>query len=179
MGGWVYPTQNTATKAFFAISAPTTPAQTMMIGQNSTGGFDLSSYDSVNFNDQGFGTCTPNVWYYIVARWINSTNKRASVYSSATGAITAGSDPGTFGATDPQSCSVRGIGTLGATAIWTASTNFEGLLGEYFITNTDIQADGLATQAALGAPARVPRAVLDPEHREGHSGLSKPARLDS
>lgn len=162
VGMWVRPTTTGVTKRFWSLCSTsaalfTTPK--FDIGQ--TGGdtwFIEVAEDIVapNTDNPAVGTVTANVWAFVLGRFITSTNRRLSVLqfdgSSAHVQGTLSLTPG--GPVD--------VMTVGALNTGISSSFFEGQLGEFWYTNTDIQADGAQTQESLlrqlayGGPFSVP-----------------------
>lgn len=112
-----------------------------------------------------------NQWSFIVARGISATNRRIAQLAH-TGA-----------AGHAQNTTSRAPGSvdrvaLGSSAHSSPGNFFDGLIGEFWYTNTDIQADGaqlqdsLLRQLAWGGPFSVPHIAKDIiEYRSFRHGL--------
>lgn len=100
-------------------------------------------------------TLSPNQWHFLVGRFISSTNRRFSVLFP---------DGSISHAQNTSSNSPSGIDamSLGCNASATPFNFMTGSIGEFWITNTDIQDDGtqlnddLIRQLAYGGPFSVP-----------------------
>lgn len=155
VGLWVRPTTTGTTKKMWSDSDTAGSTNFFEIQQNSTGGFSAAA--------AGFlataGTAVANRWFYIVARFISTINRQLSVLSTD-GTIATGSD-----VSSANPVSIVNM-SLGASAATTGLAFFDGNIAEWWITNTDIQSDGLALMAstlrqlAFNGPFSVP-AVSD------------------
>lgn len=112
-----------------------------------------------------------NQWYFVVARAISATNRRVAVLMR-TGATSHAQNT-----TSRVPTGVTRI-ALGSEADATPSLFFDGLIGEFWYTNTDIQPggaqlqDGLLRQLAYGGPFSVPHIAKDIlEYRSLRHGL--------
>jgi len=174
IGFWHYPT-TVASASCFALSDPAT-ANFISVGRNGT------NVPNMNLNAGAGGAAnslttalTTNTWNYYLARFITSTNRWLSVLHF-NGLIET--VQGTT-ARAPTGLTNLNLGSRNDTAA--PSTFMDGLLGEYFLTDTDIQADGATTQNSLilqlayGGPFSVPHIAQDiMEYHSLYSTLDTP-----
>jgi hypothetical protein len=156
---WYYPI-NTTTQTVLCLSDTGTTNNYFNLRKISTvyqlrsaaGGADASA---------SAGTFAANAWTFIVARCISATNRRLAVLNP---------DGSAGNGQDTTSRAPSGIDTLGIGALLTSGapqSPIDGLIGEFWCTNTDIQDDGLALQGAMlrqlayGGPFSVPHIAKD------------------
>lgn len=98
-----------------------------------------------------------NSWNFVVARYISATNRRLSVL------LSTGLTEHVQSVTSITPNAAANASSLGGTSASTRTLFLDGLIAEHWITNSDIQADGLALtdnllrQLAYFGPFSVPR----------------------
>ena len=122
---------------------------------NGSSAVAIQAYDGVGpFETTVAGTLTANVWYYVLVRFISSTNRRLSVLLPDGSVAHAA---GTTAVTLPTATSMSiGCANNGPTLLW------DGNVAEMFVTGTDIVPDNgqtpewLIRQLAYRGPFSVP-----------------------
>lgn len=143
VGCWVKLNSLPAAAAFaWGLANTTAPPSVFNIGMTPTQWSFGCSNGGVNANIS-IGTPTTGAWYFLLSRCITSTNRRADVLNPA-GDIVSGVDTTNL----TPAVSVENIGDRALHAI-EVGFPLDGHIAEWFKMNADIQADGLATQAAL------------------------------
>lgn len=116
---------------------------------------------SVESATTGAGQAVVNQWSYVVGRWISATNRRTATINSN------GSAAHVQFTTNLTPTSIDRM-ILGTRNRLSGSTSpYDGLIAEFWCTNTDIQPDGaqldddMLRQLAYGGPFSVPHIVKD------------------
>jgi hypothetical protein len=173
VGLWVYPT-TTALRTIWSLAATANTSNTWNLDQTLGGLWSFSCKSSATAVHVDVGTVTVNAWAFVVLRAITTSNRRISVLqfdgSAVNGQETSAKTP---------TVTKMSLGCLESSA---PSQFFSGNIGEFWYTNTDIQADGLALQdatlrqLAYGGPYSVPH--IDKDIVEYHSLRSSLANSD-
>lgn len=154
VGMWVYPTTTSVEKTLFSMADTASANNYLEIRQNASnqfvaaaiaGGSEVTATAGIN----GTG------WHFVLARFDSATLRRIDVLSP-TGQTPSGNNTTS---TAPTSLDTM---ALGARIASTTSQYFDGLIGEFWYTNTNIQPAGGATQTPVlrqlgwGGPFSVP-----------------------
>lgn len=168
VGMWVYPTTTGAVRSFWSLGDTAGTANFWRLSQTATNVWQFTAQP----NSADAGTVTANRWAFLVARGINATNRRVSALQY-NGVVAHGQNTTN---TTPAGIDVMAIG---ATIVSVQTHFFSGLIGEFWYTNTDIQADGAQLQdatlrqLAYGGPSSLPHIAKDIiEYRSFWSALS-------
>lgn len=158
IGAWVNARTLPATNQVIAGLGHSAAANSLFTNiQATTGKFRISALAAGTAQDtMTVGVCAVNTWNFVLGRFINATNRRLDVLFSggATEHVqnTVSSSPAVLDTT-----------TIGARlAAGSLSSFFDGLIGEVWFTNTDVQIDAAALddsllqQLAFGGPFSVP-----------------------
>lgn len=157
---WCYPaTTNLQLLAGFFDTA--TAINYFRIFTGVTGQFRITISDTTSGQvGASAGTTTANAWHFLVTRWISATNQRIAVLnadgSTAHGQQTASRTP----------LSIDTV-AIGVSETSSPSNFYDGSIGEFWVTNSDIQEDGaqlqesLLWQLAYGGPFSVPHIAKD------------------
>ena len=160
MGMWVNPTGSTETDYLFFIGEQTTD-----------NGFYLNitaqdlkffAYDGVDFPSAEISIATQGgSWSFVVMRGISATNRRLAVIKFD------GAPAHAQSTTDVTLTAPATHMSIGAAADGTINSPFDGLVGEFWYTDKDIQEDGaeldnsLLRQLAYRGPFSVPHIKKD------------------
>lgn len=155
VGLWVYPTTTAVNKDFWSLADTGTTNNWWKIGQNTADNWLFSAQAGGTVSTMAGGTLTANAWAFLLARGISATSRRLDILH-ADGHISQFSNT--------QSRAPTGIDrmSLGCGDNSTPGEFFDGNIAEFWYTDTDIQADGAATnsdivrQLAYGGPFSVP-----------------------
>lgn len=158
-GMWAFPNVLGVSKPIFDISdgAATNFFRLSTVGTNA---FQISANPG---NSSNAGTVVANQWFYILGRFISAANRRISVLSSD-GIISNAQN--VINVTPTGLINVA-LGASAPTATPAAGNVFDGNVAEFFITNSDIQPDGLQLQDAMlrqlarGGPFSLPHIAKD------------------
>lgn len=166
VGMWVMPTTAGALRTFWS-ACETSGASWVTVQQTVANAFTAG----ISGAGANAGTVVANTWFYLVCRFINATNRRIATLS-ADGIIAHGTNAVS---NTPVAMANMSLGGFAAT---TGSTYLDGRVAEWWVTNTDIQADGLqlsdATlrQLARGGPFSLPYIAKDiVDYRSLYSAL--------
>lgn len=127
--------------------------------QNSSNQFQLG-IDVGGFSFVNVGTTTVDRWHYALIRCASATNRRLTVLHH-TGIISHGQDT-----TNKTPSGVDAM-ALGTAALPGGALPLSGVIGEFWYTNTDIQADGAQLQnstlwtLAMFGPYALPHIAKD------------------
>lgn len=161
VGMWLFPTQTAAAQTAFSICAGGGTTDYYEILQTAAGSWRALKHAGAASAPASTGvTVVANTWYFILARFISATNIRCDAFS-ATGLIGNGNDTTS---TTPASMTRE---AFGCRDVSTRTQFFDGIIAEYWTTNTDIQLDGLNTQdatvrqLAYGGPFSIPSVKKD------------------
>lgn len=161
IGMWVYPTTTGTRRDFFGLSNDGNTSEYMGIHQAAANTWAIYAGTSAASTIATGGAVTANQWAFLIARFVASDNRKLDVLESG-GAVTA--------VTSVVSRVTTGINkmTIGSTETSAGFVNpFTGILAEFWYTNTDIQADGGALDAAMlrqlayGGPFSVPHVAAN------------------
>jgi len=157
VGFWAYPTTTGTTRYLWSLSDTAGTINYYTIAQSASNDWNVLQTDdaSPTGGTAGVSAVTANQWVYIVARYISGTNRRMAVklhtgeIVHAAGAIND----------NPTGIDVMAFGCLNHSA---PTGFFDGGIAEFWMTNSDIQADGAqlldstVRQLAYGGPFSVP-----------------------
>lgn len=175
IGIWVYPTTTAASKDFVGISDTGTTNNLASIRQNASDQWSFISQAGGAAVTANGGTVTANQWAFFIGRGIAAANRRLDVLQF---------DGSTAHAQNTSSQTPTGIDTMiigGRLTSAGASNFFDGRIGEFWYTNTDIQPDGASLnddvlrQLARFGPFSVPSIAKDVlEYRNLFQALGNP-----
>jgi hypothetical protein len=156
VGMWVYPTTTGTLRSFWSLGDTAGAANFWRISQDSSNVWQFVAQPNIASG----GTVTANQLAFLVARGISSANRRMAVLQG---------DGSIAHMQNTTGISVTGVDTmtLGATNVSVQVHLFDGGIGEFWYTNTDIQPDGaqldenLLRELAYGGPFSVPSVAKD------------------
>lgn len=168
VGLWVRPTTTGTLRHFWSLgdSASNLFPAAFSIGQSAANAWIVQADVNTSATETtSAGAVTANQWAFVFARFITATNRRISVLQSDGSTAHA---QGTTSET-PTSIDIMSLGCYnGNSSGGGAFANFfDGQVGEFWYTNTDIQADAAQTQESLlrqlayGGPFSVPHIAKD------------------
>lgn len=155
---WVFPLASTGQLTFWSLADTAGDTNSFDLRTNNTSWSFVATAGSSSTTSTG--TVTVSKWGFVVVRAISATNRRLAILhfdgSAAHAQTTASRAPA---GVDNMS--------LGALVRSSASQAFDGFIGEFWFTDTDIQTDGaqmqnaLLRQLAYGGPFSVPHIAKD------------------
>lgn len=156
MAGWVYPTTTGTSRTFLNWADTGTTNHYFTLSQLATNQWACGAAAGGAVNNASGGTVTANQWYFVIGRYITSTNRRLSVLSR-TGLASAS----TTTSRAPTSLDRLGIGGP-SNAL--AGIYFTGVMAECWFANADVGVDAASNltldfvhQLAHCGPFSVPR----------------------
>lgn len=167
---WAYPFTANTQVTMWSIRPSSGVADVFSIYKTSGGSWETAAIRSTAAVAT-VGGVTANAWQYILVRFISATNRRISVLRS----------DGSTGHAQSTTSKTPTSGNLVAEEIGAISTAnfFDGIIAEYWKTNTDIQPDGaqleneLLSELAYDGPFSIPHIAKDLiDYRSLHEGLS-------
>lgn len=172
VGFWVYPTTTGTNRVFWSLCDTAGTQGFFAVRQTAGNLWGLFQTDDVSPISTTLGAVTAGQWAYIFVRFVSATSQRISVLQYDGSIVTA---------TNSTSDTPAGIDTMafGALSHSSPTQYFDGAIAEFFITDTDIQPDGLLTQEAMvrqlayGGPFSVPHIIKNiREYRSFRTYLS-------
>jgi hypothetical protein len=160
IGTWVYPTTTAADRTIWSIADTAVTNHWFELRQGATDVWTLASASGGTTNSINAGTVTANNWFFVLCRCISATSRRITVLDG-NGEITLG-----FNSTSRAPTGLDAI-TIGCRKTSATSQFMDGMIAEFWLTNTDIQADGASQQPAMmrqlayGGPFSVPHIAKD------------------
>lgn len=171
VAGWFCPASVATLQTIWALGDTATTTESFRIQVSSAGVLQLSASTAGGGHNSNLGTLTAGQWVFFVGRYISSTNRRGAALQY-NGAINHVSNAVSRA---PASLDTMRIGSRVTTS---AGDYADGRLGEYWLTNTDIQADGAQLQdstlrhLAMNGPFALPHLAKDiVEYRSFRSRL--------
>jgi hypothetical protein len=161
VGAWLYPTSTAAGNAAAITVGSSGATADSFVFCRTAAQWQIYAKGAGTANGQTAGTCTANAWHYVVARWVAATNRRAAILNPD-GSVTHLSSATSR---TPTTCNVADLGASREGG--TAAQFWDGSIAEFWMTATDIQADGLALseqtlrQLAYGGPFSLPHVAKD------------------
>lgn len=155
VGIWAFPATASGTKPVWSLADTATNNNYVFLFQSSA----LWSVNASGASNNVAGLVAGQ-WQFLLLRLISSTNRRLSVIAPS-GEITHAAG---INAVSPSGIDVMNIGAHERDT-GSLISYFDGLLAEFWLTNTDIQADGAQVQTstllqlAYGGPFSVPHIV--------------------
>lgn len=162
VGLWARPTTNGVEKAFFSLIDTAAANQFNTVTQGAADAWTISARAGGTIDSVSVGTVTANQWAFIVARFISATNNRLSVLQYDGSAVAV---QRVTSRAFPTSAETIALGVRPVSP--TPDRYFDGQIGEFWYTATDIQEDGdvlqdaLLRQLAYGGPFSVPHIAKD------------------
>lgn len=159
MGMWVYPTTTGAQKCF-AMVGGSSSTDFLQLSQSAANAWEIGGATTISLSLVSAGVVTANQWAYVVGRWISATNRRLSVLQFD-GSTAFAQDTVSRATVPPGNINI-GRRHGNGIDIW-----FSGLVAEFWVTNSDIQADGAQLQdstlrqLARDGPFSVPHILKD------------------
>lgn len=162
VGLWFYPTATTDGVLFSISNTGTTNNHLDVRRDNTTQFLTIIAQGGAGSQLVTMATADPvNSWVYVLGRFINGSNRRMSALHAGG----ATEHVQNVAAVTPTGINTNTLGVL----LTSGGTNrlFTGLIGEYFLTNTDVQPDGAQTddnflrQLAYHGPLSVPDVAKD------------------
>lgn len=156
VGMWVYPTTTGGVKTFWGLSDTGAVSQYFELRQSAINEWEIASVQSASIGTGRGGAVTANQWAYVVARFLSATNRLMGILQF---------DGSVVNLSNGTSSTPTGIDTVTIGARFTSAgvvNPFSGMVGEYWLSNKDIQADGAALnsdtlrQLAYGGPFSIP-----------------------
>lgn len=157
---WVKPTLVSGVKTMWSWGDTGTATHYWALTQNAGTAFRIDCRAGGTLVSGSTGVPVANRWYFIVVRCISATNRRISVWCNAAGA--AHIQEAT--SRSPAGADFFAVGALSTS---TQIQFWDGMMGEFWFTLTDIQPDGLQLQIAMlkqlayYGPFSVPRIAKD------------------
>jgi len=154
---WVYPTTTGADRIIYAASNGTS-SQSCLLEQSSSNQWGIAAVAGGTLNPTLVGTVTANAWFFVIGRFISATNRRLAVLQPDGSTVHAQNTL----SRNPTAPTTLTLGTNGS-----GTSAFGGRIGEFWCTNTDIQADNaqlqdwMLRQLAYGGPFSVPHIAKD------------------
>lgn len=157
---WVFPALAATNMAIFALANSATATNLLCIRKSGADVFQITANDGATTNGTSTGTLAVNTWGFVIGRFISATNRRMSIL------FPNGSIEHVQNTTSrtPTGLNRVDIGALGNS---TVAQFWNGVIGEVWWTNTDIQPDGgqlsdnLVRQLAFGGPWSAPHVMED------------------
>jgi hypothetical protein len=176
VGLWAYPVTTTAGTIFSLVdTGATNQYQRVSISGGSQ--WSIRAAAGGAENSAASGTVTANRWAFLVARFIDATNRRLDVLQFSGSVV---SIQGTLSRAFPTSAETM---ALGANEISAPADFLNGSIAEFWYTKTDIQPDAAALnsnllrQLAYGGPFSVPhvaQAIVEYRALRSHPTLNDP-----
>jgi hypothetical protein len=158
MAAWINPADFSNSTLFGFFSSGGTTNYVMLFKGSS--GWSIAANDGSSSNNAATGAATTNVWYFIVTRWVSSTNRWLDILNSD------GSTAHSQGTTSKAPTGMNQLG-VGARVYSTPDSFSNALIAEFWYADADIQADGgqlddnLLRRLAYGGPFSVPHIAKD------------------
>lgn len=154
IGMWLLPDSLATNSTAWLLRNSSNSAIFLRVGANATQWF-IAAADGSSTTQTAFGAATVGQWAFIFARWISATNRKMDVIEFS-GSISHGTS-----ATSRAITGIDGMAIGGSPD--SAALAWNGRIAEFWLTNTDIQGDGLQLQddylrrLAFGGPFAIPR----------------------
>lgn len=141
IGLWVLVASTGTERVIWNCNNSGSGANFCVVSATAAGAFLCEANDTTD-KDATTGTVAANRWFYLVVRYVSSTNRRISVLDPSGTASHA---------QNTTSCALAGVNRMNIGAFQSngaAGTFFDGHIAEFFVCNADIQLDGAQLQDA-------------------------------